>query len=94
MTSSEMRTILVRKGVAEETIARVTENFDIEKISMIIDAATNPESAFEAIHTFYPELEVEKMQEQMNFLQSRGFSGRTSMLWNRTFLMRLLVGNS
>ena len=36
-----------------------------------MEAANTPEEAFAAIHAFYPELEVEKMQAQMDFVQSQ-----------------------
>ena len=50
MTNAEMRTFLAKAGVTKETIGKISENYDIEKISMIVDAATNPESALNAIH--------------------------------------------
>ena len=36
-----------------------------------MEAASTPKEALEALHAFYPELEVEKMQEQMDFVQSQ-----------------------
>ena len=69
MTSGQMRAVLARNGVGKEVIVKVSDEIDIEKISMIIEAATNPKSAFNAIHAFYPQFEVEKMQEQMDSIR-------------------------
>lgn len=71
MTNTEMKAVLKNAGVAVEDIAKIQENYDVERISMIVEAASNPKSAFNAIHAFYPELEVEKLQEQMDFVQEQ-----------------------
>jgi len=71
MTNSEMRTILLQNGVSSKEIENVLENIDAQKITYIVEAASTPESAFEAIHAFYPDLEVSKMQEQLNYVQAQ-----------------------
>ena len=71
MTNNEMKSILVKSGFAEEAAEKATKKFDAEKISDIIDAAHSPAEAFKNLHDFYPELEVDKLQEQCDFIQSQ-----------------------
>ena len=47
------------------------ERFDLKKIEEIVGSASNPRDAFEKLHAVFPELEVEKMQEHMDFIQSQ-----------------------
>lgn len=68
MTNEEMTTFLARNGIAAADIEKIQETIDIEKISYIVEAASSPESAFEAIHAFYPDLEVEELQKQCDFV--------------------------
>ena len=71
MTNEEMKKALAKNGVAEAEIEKVSDKFDAEKITELVEAASTPKEALEALHAFYPELEVEKMQEQMDFVQSQ-----------------------
>ena len=71
MTNNEMKSILVKSGFAEEAAERATKKFDAEKITDIIEATSSPEEAFKKLHDFYPELEVEKLQEQCDFIQEQ-----------------------
>ena len=71
MTNEEMKKALEKGGVTAADIEKVSEKFDAEKITEIVEAASTPKEALEALHAFYPELEVEKMQEQMDFVQSQ-----------------------
>ena len=71
MTNEEMKMALAKGGVAEADIEKVSDKFDAEKITELVEAASTPKEALEALHAFYPELEVEKMQEQMDFVQSQ-----------------------
>ena len=71
MTNEEMKMALAKDGVAEADIEKVSEKYNAEKITEIVEAASTPKEALEALHAFYPELEVEKMQEQMDFVQSQ-----------------------
>ena len=71
MTNEEMKKALAQGGVAEAEIEKVSEKFDAEKITEIVEEASNPREAFENLHAFYPELEVEKLEEQMNFVQDQ-----------------------
>ena len=71
MTNEEMKRALAKGGVTAADIEKVSEKFDAEKITEIVEAASTPKEALEALHAFYPELEVEKMQAQMDFVQSQ-----------------------
>ena len=71
MTNEEMKMALAKDGLIAADIEKVSEKFDAEKITEIVEAASTPKEALEALHAFYPELEVEKMQEQMDFVQSQ-----------------------
>jgi hypothetical protein len=71
MTNEEMKTIYANAGLAEADIKKIDVKYDFGKVTEIIEAAHNPKEAFESIHAFYPELDVEKMQEQMDFIQDQ-----------------------
>ena len=71
MTNEEMKMALAKDGLIAAEIEKVSEKFDAEKITELVEAASTPKEALEALHAFYPELEVEKMQEQMDFVQSQ-----------------------
>ena len=71
MTNEEMKMALTKDGLTAADIEKVSDKFDAEKITEIVEAASTPKEALEALHAFYPELEVEKMQEQMDFVQSQ-----------------------
>ncbi len=71
MTNEEMKMALAKDRLTVAEIEKVSEKFDAEKITELVEAASTPKEALEALHAFYPELEVEKMQEQMDFVQSQ-----------------------
>ena len=71
MTNEEMKMALAKDGLTAADIENVSEKYNAEKITEIVEAASTPKEALEALHAFYPELEVEKMQEQMDFVQSQ-----------------------
>jgi len=71
MTNEEMKMALAKDGLIAAEIEKVSDKFDAEKITELVEAASTPKEALEALHAFYPELEVEKMQEQMDFVQSQ-----------------------
>ena len=71
MTNLEMKKLLERTGASESEIEEISQRFQVEKISEIVEAASNPVEAFTALHDFYPELEVTKLQEQMDFIQGQ-----------------------
>jgi len=71
MTNEEMKKALAKGGVTAADIEKVSGKFDAEKITELVEAASTPKEALEALHAFYPELEVEALQEQMDFVQSQ-----------------------
>ena len=71
MTNEEMKMALAKDGLTAADIEKVSEKYNAEKITEIVEAASTPKEALEALHAFYPELEVEKIQEQMDFVQSQ-----------------------
>jgi hypothetical protein len=71
MTNVEMRQTLEKSGIVTSDIDKVLGKFDAEKITELVEAASNPKEAFDSLHKFYPELEVEKLQKQMDFVQEQ-----------------------
>lgn len=63
-----MKEILTQNGVTTENIEKISEKFDAAKIREIVEAANTPNEAFTELHNLYPELEIEKMQKQMDFV--------------------------
>ena len=71
MTNAEMKTIMAKSGVSTEVVNKISDKFDFEKINEIIEGANEPEAAINAIHDFYPELEISKLQEQLDFVHGQ-----------------------
>ena len=71
MTNEEMKQALAQGGIATADIEKISDKFDAEKITEIVEGASSPKEAFENIHAFYPELEVEKLQKQCDFVQQQ-----------------------
>lgn len=71
MTNEEMKEMLVKGGATVADVEKAQEKFDADKITEIVEAANSPEEAFENLHAFYPELEVEKLQEQCDFIMEQ-----------------------
>ena len=71
MTNEEMKKALAKGGVAEADIEKISEKYDAEKITELVEAANTPEEAFAVIHEFYPELEVAEMQKQCDFVKEQ-----------------------
>jgi len=71
MTKTEMKKILEDSGFNSETATEVAENYDIEKISEIVEKSHNPDEAFKALHDFYPEFDVAALKDEMNFVQEQ-----------------------
>ena len=71
MTNEEMKMEFAKSGVAEAEIEKIAEKYDAEKITELVEAANTPEEAFAAIHAFYPELEVEALQKQCDFVMEQ-----------------------
>jgi hypothetical protein len=71
MTNQEMEVLLKEGGISAEDVEKISGKFNAEKITEIVEATNSPKEAFEALHAFYPELEVEKLQAQMDFVQEQ-----------------------
>lgn len=71
MTNTEVRKILEKNGLSAQEIKLLQDKFDFEKINDTVKKASNPSEAFEALHKLYPELKVEKLKNQSNFMMSQ-----------------------
>ena len=71
MTNEEMKMAFAKSGVAEADIEKISDKFDAGKITEIVEAANTPKEALEALHAFYPELEVEALQKQCDFVKEQ-----------------------
>ncbi len=71
MTNEEMKMALAKDGLTAADIEKISEKYDAEKITEIVEAASTPKEAFAAIHAFYPELEVEALQKQCDFVMEQ-----------------------
>ena len=71
MTNEEMKRAFAKSGVSTADIEKISDKFDAEKITELVEAANTPEEAFAAIHEFYPELEVEALQKQCDFVKEQ-----------------------
>ena len=85
MTNAKMKAIMTKSGGSEEVVEKISEKFDFEKITELIDGASKPEEAIEAIHNFYPELEVSKLQEQLDFVHGQFESAYNEQKSKETF---------
>ena len=54
MTNEEMKMALAKDGLTAADIENVSEKYNAEKITEIVDGASNPKEAFEALHNFLP----------------------------------------
>ena len=71
MTNSELKTVLLKAGLRKEMISEFQYNFDVERISMVVEASSCPEIAFSAIHHIYPQLEVADLQKECESISSQ-----------------------
>ena len=71
MTNEEMKQALAKGGIATADIEKISDKYDAEKITEIVEGANNPKEAFENLHAFYPELEVEALQKQCDFVMEQ-----------------------
>ncbi len=71
MTNEETKKALLQNGLTVADIEKFSEKFDTEKITEIVEKSANPNEAFEALHVFYPELEVENLQKQCDFVMEQ-----------------------
>lgn len=71
MTNAEYRTILEKNGVSAEDIKKIQGKFDAEKITETVEKAISPQEAFKALHDLYPELKVEELKKQSDFMMGQ-----------------------
>ena len=71
MTNEEMKRALANGGVSTADIEKVSDRFDAEKLTELVETANTPEEAFAALHAVYPELEVESLQKQCDFVKEQ-----------------------
>ena len=71
MTNEEMKRALAQSGMATAEIEKVSDKYDAEKITELVETANTPEEAFAALHAVYPELEVEALQKQCDFVKEQ-----------------------
>ena len=71
MTNEEMKRAFAKSGVSTADIEKISEKYDAEKITELVEAANTPEEAFAALHAVYPELEVEALQKQCDFVKEQ-----------------------
>ena len=71
MTNEEMKMAFAKSGVSTADIEKISEKYDAEKITELVEAANTPKEALEALHAFYPKLEVEALQKQCDFVMEQ-----------------------
>lgn len=71
MTNFQLKTALVKAGLKKEKISEFQYNFDVERISLVVEASSCPEIAFSAIHQIYPDLEAEELKSLCGFSKER-----------------------
>lgn len=71
MILDETKKVLLKIGVTENAINQMQKDYDLKKINELIEGSSTPKEAFEKIHDFCPSLSVEKLLEEMDFIQSQ-----------------------
>ncbi len=71
MTNEEMKRALAQSGMTTADIEKVSDRFDAEKLTEMVEASHTPEEAFKAIHVAYPELAVSELEKQCDFIQGQ-----------------------
>ena len=71
MTNAELKKIMEGSGLSAEEISKFQAKFDAEKITEIVESSSTPKEAFKNLHSFYPEIETQKLQDQMDFVQGQ-----------------------
>ena len=71
MTNAEYRKILEENGISAEDIKKIQDKFDAEKITETVENAVSPDEAFKALHDLYPELKIEELKKQSDFMMGQ-----------------------
>lgn len=86
MTNFQLKKALVRAGLKKEKISEFQYNFDVERISMVVEASSCPEIAFSAIHQIYPDLEAEELKSLCGFSRERFTSSIKEHFWKNVLV--------
>lgn len=86
MTNLQLKTALVKAGLKKEKISEFQYNFDVERISMVVEASSCPEIAFSAIHQIYPDLDAEELKAQFGFTKERFTSCIKEHFWKSVLI--------
>jgi hypothetical protein len=68
MTNEKIKEVLTNSGVPAKEVEKIQGRFNLAKITEIVEAASSPDEAFTSLHDFCPELEIEKLHEECNFV--------------------------
>jgi len=78
MTKEEVRVYLNKMDVSEKTIRDFEEKYDVEVITRLVDESSDPKEAINSIHRYYPELQVEELNKQCDFIAQQIKAGMDS----------------
>ena len=82
MTNEKIKEVLKNGGVSTADIEKIQRKFNLEKITEIVDVASSPVEAFNSLHKVYPELEIEKLDEECKFVIDQiQISNRKAASW-------------
>lgn len=71
MTNAELKKIMEGSGLSAEEISKFQAKFDAEKITETVENASCASEAFKALHELYPELEIENLKKQCDFMMGQ-----------------------
>ena len=71
MTNAELKKIMEGSGLSAEEISKFQAKFDAEKISEVVNNASCASEAIKALHELYPELKVEELKKQSDFMMGQ-----------------------
>lgn len=71
MTNAELKKIMEGSGLSAEEIGKFQAKFDAEKITETVENASCASEAFQALYELYPELEIEKLKKQCDFMMTQ-----------------------
>ncbi len=71
MTNVEVKKIMEESGISAEDIKKFQNKFDAEKITETVNNASSASEAFNALNKLYPELKVENLKKQCDFMMDQ-----------------------
>ncbi len=75
MTNEEMKSVLEKSGMPAESIEKMQDRFDAKIITQIVENSSGPGEAFAMLHGYYPELDVDALQKQCDFVMEQVEAG-------------------